>query len=117
LDEKTLAAHGVRLSHADRKMMANRGVNIIHNPQSNVNNNVGISDVQALMRNGLLVGLGSDGFTARIWDEFRTAARLQKEGVAPQLLQGSRAIMQKVFGLEIGRIEPGASADLMLVDY
>ena len=75
----------------------------------------------------MLVGLGSDGYTPRMWDEFKTAFHVQKlrsgdprvayaEAYAAAFLN-NRTIVKKVFGMEIGRIEPGAKADLILVDY
>ena len=80
-----------------------------------------------MIRQGVLVGLGTDGYTARIWDEFKTAFHVQKvregdprvayaEAYALALLN-NRTIARKIWGWEIGRIETGARADLMLVDY
>ena len=127
LDEKTLAAHAVHVTAADRKTLAERQVNVIHNPQSNCNNAVGAANLLELFRKGVLVGLGSDGYTPRMWDEFKTAFHVQKlrsgdprvayaEAYAAAFLN-NRTIVKKVFGMEIGRIEPGAKADLILVDY
>lgn len=127
LDERTLAAHCVHISAADRKTLARLRVNVIHNPQSNCNNAVGTADLPALFRQGVLTGLGSDGCSPRMWDEFKTAFYVQKlrardprvgcaEAYAAAFLN-NRAIVKKVFGMDIGRIETGAKADLTLVDY
>ncbi|MBZ5620941.1 MAG: putative aminohydrolase SsnA [Acidobacteriia bacterium] len=127
LDEKTLAAHAIHVTAADRKILAKLRVNVIHNPQSNCNNAVGAANLLELFRKGVLVGLGSDGYTPRMWDEFKTAFHVQKlqagdprvayaEAYAAAFLN-NRAIVKKVFGMEIGRIETGAQADLILVDY
>ena len=80
----------------------------MHNPQSNLNNGVGAARVAP----DVLTGLGTDGFSPNLWDEFKTA----KQG-GPNLLLHNRDIVKKIWGLDVGRIETGARADLMLVDY
>jgi len=127
LDKRTLAAHCVHISAADRKTLARLRVNVVHNPQSNCNNAVGTANLPALFREGVLTGLGSDGCSPRMWDEFKTAFHVQKlrardprvayaEAYAAAFLN-NREIVKKVFGMDIGRIEAGAKADLILVDY
>jgi cytosine/adenosine deaminase-related metal-dependent hydrolase len=119
LDERTLAAHCIHLSAADRRILARRGVNVIHNPQSNCNNAVGTAD----LLEGVLVGLGSDGYSPRVWDEWKTSLHLQKlrahDPRAAYLgaMLNNRTIVKKVWGLEVGRIETGAKADLLVADY
>ena len=121
LNERTLAAHCVHISAADRALLARRGVNVIHNPQSNANNGVGIANVPALLRRGVLVGLGTDGYTPRLWDEFKAASQLQKSSdppaACPELLFNNREVVKKIWGADLGRIETGACADLLLLDY
>jgi putative selenium metabolism protein SsnA len=127
LTERTLAAHCIHVTAADVAALARIGANVAHNPQSNSNNAVGVAKLLELMRAGVLVGLGSDGYTPRMWEEFKTAFHLQKvrtgdprvgyaEAYAAALLN-NRAIAKKLWGMEIGRIEAGARADLILVDY
>ena len=120
LDERALAAHCVHVTAAERALLARRGVNVIHNPQSNCNNGVGAADVFGLACRGVLVGLGSDGYSPRLWDEFKTALHVQApraRAAVLQLLLNNRTILKKLWGLDLGRIEPGAKADLVLVDY
>jgi len=127
LNERTLAAHCIHISAAERRILARRGVNVIHNPQSNCNNAVGTAPLLELFRGGVLVGLGSDGYSPRIWDEIKTAfhllklrARDPRVGYAEAYaaaFENNGAIVRKIWGWELGRIERGAQADLMLVDY
>jgi cytosine/adenosine deaminase-related metal-dependent hydrolase len=123
LSEKTLAAHCIHITAADRQRLARRGVSVVHNPQSNNNNAVGVCDVDALESGGVLVGLGSDGYSPRLWDEYKTAMQMEKQRAgdprvnSPGLLWNNRAIVKKTWGVEIGRIETGARADLLVVDY
>ena len=127
LDERTLAAHCIHINARDRKTLSHLGVNVVHNPQSNCNNAVGAADLPALFRQGVLTGLGSDGCSPRMWDEFKTAFHVQKlrardprvayAEVYAAAFFNNRAIVKKVFGMDVGRIETGAKADLILVDY
>lgn len=127
LDDRALAIHCVHVTAAEMRALARRGVNIVHCPQSNCNNAVGAARLLELFRRGALVGLGSDGYSPRMWDEFKTAYHVQKlraddpraagaEAYAAAFLN-NRAITKKVWGMEIGRIEMGARADLLLLDY
>jgi len=127
LGERSLAAHCVHITAAERRMLARRGVSVVHNPQSNCNNAVGIAGLAEMIRAGVIVGLGSDGYSPRMWDEFKTAFHLQKlkvrdpragsaEAFAAAFLN-NRRILAKLWGLTIGRIESGAASDFVLMDY
>ena len=127
LDDRALAAHCIHVSAADIAALARHKINVVHNPQSNCNNAVGAARVLEMVKAGVLVGLGSDGYSPRMWDEFKTAFHVQKlragdprvayaEAYALALLN-NRTIAKKVWGMEIGRIEEGARADLVLYDY
>lgn len=127
LDERALAAHCVHVSPSDIRRLARRRVNVIHNPQSNLNNAVGVAELLEMVKAGVLVGLGSDGYSPRLWEEFKTAFHLQKlrrgdprvgygEAYAVAFLN-NREIVRKIWGLELGRIAAGALADFIVVDY
>lgn len=127
LDERTVAAHCLHLTAAGMQTLARRGVNAIHNPQSNCNNAVGAARLPELFRRGVTVGLGSDGYSPRIWDEFKTALHVQRlrtgdpraayaEAYAAAFCN-NRAIVKKVWGMDVGRIDKGARADFILLDY
>jgi putative selenium metabolism protein SsnA len=127
LDAKTVAAHCLHVTAAEIAALQRYRVNAVHNPQSNCNNAVGMARLVELMKRGVLVGLGSDGYSPRMWDEFKTALHVAKlragdpragyaEAYAAAFLN-NREIVRKVWGMDIGRIETGARADLILVDY
>ena len=127
LNGRTLAAHAIHVTAAERRVLARSGVNVVHNPQSNCNNAVGTAALVELFRDGVTVGLGSDGYSPRLWEEFKTALHLQKvrardprvgyaEAYAAAF-QNNRAIVRNIWGVEVGRVAPGAKADLALFDY
>jgi putative selenium metabolism protein SsnA len=127
LTERALAAHCVHVSDAEIGLLASRKVSVVHNPQSNCNNAVGTARLLDLMRRKVLVGLGSDGYSPRMWDEVRTAANLQKLSASDPRVGGAEAyaaaflnnrrIVRQLWGWNVGRIETGARADLVLLDY
>jgi putative selenium metabolism protein SsnA len=127
LNEKSLAAHCVYVSDAERRMLGDRGVNVVHNPQSNCSNGVGAADIGALVDAGAQVGLGTDGYSPRIWDDFKTAGHVRKllakdpragNGEAHTMLfRNNREIVRRLWGWDVGRIAEGALADLIVVDY
>jgi putative selenium metabolism protein SsnA len=127
LGERTLAAHCIHVTRGDIASLARIGTAVAHNPQSNSNNAVGVARLIELLRAGVLVGLGSDGYSPRMWEEFKTAFHLQKirtgdprvgyaEAYAVAFLN-NRTIVKRLWGMDVGRIAPGARADLLLVDY
>ena len=127
LDERSLAAHCIHVNATDISALAGHLVNVVHNPQSNCNNAVGVARLLKMVERGVLVGLGSDGYSPRMWEEFKTAFHVQKlragdprvayaEAYAAALLN-NRTIVKKVWKMDIGRIETGAKADLVLADY
>jgi putative selenium metabolism protein SsnA len=117
LDDKSVAAHCVHVTAAERKALAARKVNVVHNPQSNANNGVGTMDLRAHTRAGVRVGLGTDGYTPRVWEEFKSAARAGGAEAYAAAFANNRAMVKAIWGTEIGRIETGAKADLLLLDY
>jgi len=127
LDERAIAAHCVHIVRGERAKLARLGVNVVHNPQSNCNNAVGTADLPALLRASACVGLGSDGCSPRMWDEFKTAYYLQKvrardprvaaAEVFAAAFENNREIVRKIWGVTTGIIAPGARADLLLLDY
>jgi putative selenium metabolism protein SsnA len=126
LQERSIAAHCVHVTKADIARLSRSAVNVVHNPQSNCNNAVGTADLTQMIRNNVMVGLGSDGYSPGILDEFAAAFHLQKVRThdprvgyseAFSALMNNREIARRVCGWKIGTIKTGARADVMLVDY
>ena len=123
----SIAAHGVHLDEKEMDILAASGAAVVHNPQSNLNNAVGIADLVALHQKGVLVGLGTDAMTARMLEEVRAAVWCQHlrqrnpsagfAEAASTLLINNAKIAQRLFGPGLGEITAGAPADLILVDY
>jgi 5-methylthioadenosine/S-adenosylhomocysteine deaminase len=129
LDERVIAAHMVWPTTDDIKTLANRSVGVAHCPQSNMKLAAGAAPVPQMLKAGVAVGLGTDGAASNndldMWEEIDTAAKLHKliskdptvinarEAVEMATIRGARAIHQDK---EIGSLETGKRADLIIVD-
>ncbi len=124
-----IAAHVVWPSEEELGLLKQLGVGIVHNPQSNMKLASGVAPVPEMLRNDLPVGLGTDGAASNndlnLWEEMDTAAKLHKvisrdpkvvsaqEAFEMATIRGARALhLEK----EIGSIEKGKRADLVIVD-
>ncbi len=126
--ERLCAAHCVWVSEAEQALMAERDVKVMHCPGSNLKLGSGIAPIVEMRRRGICVSLGADGAACNnhldMFDEMRLAATLQAVRLAPGALTARDALWMatregaRTLGLEdeVGSIEPGKRADLILVD-
>src|SRR5690606_9120397 len=70
-NKDTILAHGVHLNGREMMLVADSGAAIVTNPQSNLNNAVGIADVCKMAEFGVTVGLGTDAMTVNMLEELR----------------------------------------------
>ena len=129
LGETTILAHGVHVTPHEIDLLAQSGTWLSHQPRSNMNNAVGVAPIEEMLKQGVKVCLGNDGFSNAMWQEWFFAYLIQKDNQAdPRAMNGydvmkiavehnSRLATQTWDGLRIGKIEKGAAADLILVDY
>ncbi len=129
LGPRTIVAHAIHVDAREVGLLADTGTWVTHQPRSNMNNAVGAARVDSMMRAGVHMGLGNDGFANAMWEEWKTAYLLQKVvNRDPQRLQGNAVVEMAVYNnaelagmffdkRNLGRLEPGAVADLIFVDY
>jgi 5-methylthioadenosine/S-adenosylhomocysteine deaminase len=122
------AAHCVWVDDAEQALLAERQVKVLHCPSSNLKLGSGIAPVADLRARGVSVSLGADGAACNnrldMFEEMRLAATLQAVRVRPGALTARDAVWMatregaRALGLEreIGSIEPGKRADLIVVD-
>lgn len=126
-DSNVVAAHCVWLSDGDIQILAERGVNISHNPVSNMKLASGIAPVTKLLQNGANVCLGTDGCASNnnldMFEEMKVAALLQKVSTMdPTALPAKEVIKMatvngaRALGINAGMIRTGALADIIIVD-
>ena len=127
LGPRSIAAHCIHVDERETAVLAESGTIVAHNPQSNMNNAVGCADVPGMLGSGVLMGLGTDGFTASMFDEMKVANLIHRHqsgdprvghDVAARLcLLNNPTIASRLFDDRVGRLEPGALADVIVLDY
>ncbi len=127
LGPRTLAAHCIHVTAAEAETLAETGTIVVTNPQSNMNNAVGVADVSGLLQAGCVVGLGSDGMTADILEEVRAAIFTRRQeardptrmfGEAVRALTVNNSyIASHLFGRTIGVLRENAAGDVVVWNY
>ncbi len=130
LGENTIVAHGVHLDMREAEILAETGTWLSQQPRSNMNNAVGLADVESMLRLGIKVCMGNDGFSNAMWDEWRTCylahklihrdpRRMNGGSVIEMGVYSNALLAQRFFPntTGLGTIQQDAPADLILVDY
>ena len=127
LGSKTIAAHCVHVNESEIELLKESKTNVVHNPESNMANAVGAAPVLEMIHSVVRVGLGSDGYTTDMFESLKVANALQKHRtgqpgagwteVPAMLFSANAAIASESFGSKVGKLIPGAHADLIIVDY
>jgi cytosine/adenosine deaminase-related metal-dependent hydrolase len=125
--EKSIFVHCVHIDEEEMQTVADTKTVIVHNPESNMNNAVGVTKVLTMLKKGILVGLGTDGMSSDMLSQMRAAYLLHRLATldprvafmeAPQLLlQNNADIVERQFGIRVGEIAVGRPADLAIMDY
>lgn len=128
-DGPTIAAHCVWVDENDRDILAEHQVGVAHNPVSNMILASGVCPVPALRRLGIAVGIGVDGpasndrqdmleaiklavLLQRV-DRLQATALSARDALAMATIEGARSLR---LDDELGSIEPGKQADLVVFD-
>jgi putative selenium metabolism protein SsnA len=124
---KSLFIHCVHIDNEEMDLIAASDTAVVHNPESNMNNAVGVTRLFDLLKRNILVGLGSDGMSSDMLSQMRCAYLLHRLAnndprvaflEAPKLLLENNAkIVERQFGARLGEIAEGLPADLAILDY
>ncbi len=125
--DQSIFVHCVHIDESEMGILADTKTNVVHNPESNMNNAVGVTKLLKLLEKGVLVGLGTDGMSSDMLAQMRCAYLLHRLDnldprvafvEAPQLLlQNNAEIAGRQFGISLGEIAEGGPADLAIIDY
>ena len=128
LGPQTIVAHAIAIDAWEMALLRETGAWVSHQPRSNMNNAVGVADVPAMLRGGMKVVLGNDGFANNMFAEMKTADLLHKawrgdprvatgNEIAQMAWTNNAALARRFFPKPIGELTPGAYADIILLDY
>src|SRR5881409_4438146 len=121
-------AHCVWVDQHEMARLARQGTNVVHCPSSNLMLGSGVARVPELLEAGCNVAIGADGAPCNnrldVFAEMRLAALIQKPRLGPDALPAARVLELATLGgaralgldAEIGSIEPGKKADLVVLD-
>ncbi|MEW6194709.1 MAG: amidohydrolase family protein [Bacteroidota bacterium] len=128
LDDHTVLAHCIHLNDKEIKSLKNNSVRVAHCPSSNLKLGSGIANIPGYLKEGISVSLGADGAPCNnnlsAFTEMRFASLIQKPVHGPTVMdpktvfklatiEGAKALHM---GNEIGSIEVGKKADIVLLD-
>ncbi len=129
LGPQSIVAHAIHVDAHEKELLHETGTWVTHQPRSNMNNAVGAADIEGMMRLGIPVCLGNDGFSNNMWAEWKTAYLMHKaahrdprraNGMdVAQMAIHNNAALAGVFwpDLPLGKLAVGAAADIIFVDY
>lgn len=128
LGPKTICAHCVHINEDEMDILKETDTVVVHNPQSNMNNAVGVADVISMRKKGILVGLGTDAMTVNMLEEMRAAMWVRHLAdkdpscgfmeVTTLLPFNNPKIANRHFaGLGLGELKAGNAADVVCIDY
>ncbi len=129
LGPKSILAHAVHVDAREIQILSETKTWVTHQPRSNMNNAVGMAPVESMLRAGVRLGLGNDGFSNAMWEEWKSAYLIHKAWHHdPRRVSGYDVTQMAIYNnaelasiyfpyTPVGIIEPGAAADLILVDY
>jgi len=129
LGPRTIVAHAVHIDEREMELLAESGTWVTHQPRSNMNNAVGLTQVERLLAHGVRVALGNDGFSNNVAAEMKVAYLVHKlmqqdprampADLVFRLAYDANAALARIFWPDqrLGELAPGAMADIVLVDY
>ena len=128
IDDHSVLAHCIHVNDKETELLKKNNVRVSHCPSSNLKLGSGIANIPKYLSKGISVSLGADGAPCNnnlsIFNEMRLAALIQKpiHGATVMdaktvfklaTIEGAKALHLQD---EIGSIEIGKKADLVLLD-
>ena len=125
---RSIMAHCIHVDAWETALLRETGTFVTHQPRSNMNNAVGAADITTMLRGGMPVCLGNDGFSNDMFAEMKVADLLQKvahgdprylgaDKVVQMAVHNNRRLAAQFFDDRSASSRRGAYADLILLDY
>lgn len=129
LNSNLIAAHSIHLDDDEIDILFNKGVRIVHAPESNMKLASGVARMSVIINRGIRPGIGTDGCASNnnldMFKEMDSAAKLGKVFTNNPVNMSAGTVLRmatswgaEVMGLkdQIGTIEIGKKADIIVVD-
>ena len=129
LGPHVIADHCVHLDDSEIQRIVENDVKVVHNPESNMKLASGAAPIFKLLKQGVTVGLGTDGCASNnnldLFSEMDTAAKLNKVAALDPTVLDAFTVMRMATSMgarglglsrEVGSLEVGKRADIIVVD-
>jgi len=129
LDDSTVAVHCNFVDEDEIRIFADCGVKVSHNPESSMKLGAGVAPVPEMLKQGVIVGLGTDGCASNndldLLLEIDTTAKIHKLKTMNPTAMDTATVLRmatiegaKTLGIEdkTGSIEAGKYADIIILD-
>ncbi len=121
LNKNALIIHGVHLTETEIGLLNEHDSYLVHNPRSNMNNNVGYMEKIQQVKN---IAIGTDGIGSDMFEEFKFAFFKHRDAggalwpdTFARFLQNGNHILEHYFGGKFGTVKAGYRADFTILDY
>ena len=123
----SIFVHCIHINDEERRILAESSTAVVHNPESNMGNAVGCGPVIRLFQEGILLGLGTDGYTNDMIESYKVGNIIHKHNlcdptvawgeIPTMLFENNPKIAGRFFKRPLGVLKPGAYADVIVTDY
>lgn len=124
---KTIFVHGVHLEPGEMDLLQSTDSLLVVNPESNMNNGVGVPPILEMLERGVNIGMGTDGMSSHMISQARAFYLSQRcvhrdptlafvEAIQA-LLETNRLICNRLFSEPRGALAPGQLADIVIPEY
>lgn len=124
LGPDVIMVHVVHANDDELAIMKKHGVHVAHNAMSNALNAVGVPRVPVMLKMGINVGIGDDGYIFNAFENMKFTYLVHKlvnrdpRLLTPQeIVEMSTRRVARMFGVEneLGSLEPGKKADVVVI--
>jgi len=124
---KTIFVHGVQFESRELDLLRSTDSMLVNNPESNMNNGLGVAPILDMLKHGVLVGVGTDGMSSHMISQARAMYLHQRTyhrdptvafaEACDILLRNNRKICNRLFREPRGMLATGQLADIIIPDY
>lgn len=124
---KTIFVHGIHFESREMDLLRSTDSMLVNNPESNMNNGLGVAPILTLLKHGVTVGVGTDGMSSHLISQARAMYLHQRTyhrdpavafaEACEILLQHNRTICNRLFRESRGVLAEGQLADVIIPDY
>lgn len=128
LGKQTMAGHCIHIGPHEMELLRDTDTMVVTNPESNMGNAVGCPPAMRMFNEyGILMGLGTDGYTNDVTESYKVGNVIHKHHLADpnaawaeipaMLFDNNPQMANRYFKTKLGVLEPNGAADVIIVDY